>query len=203
MHFAAMEGQENILPEILAELMSDFDDAPGCSDSGVTTEFSLTDLLDESILNWLSDETTTDARPSAKAVKVLSDSARFGNQVTSTDEFTRASKGFVVPKNTSENTKWAIRNFESGQQWRRKHSPVDPVPDDLLECNDPTLLNKWLSLYMMETRRVDGEKFPSKSLDLLLAGLLRYTRDKNPFAVNFLDDKDPNFVRLRGRHNCS
>ena len=100
--FAAMEGldQENILPEILAELMSDFDDAPGCSNSGITTELSLTDLLDELILNWLPDETTTDARPSAKAVKVLSDSARFGNQVTSTEEFTRASTGFV-PKNTS------------------------------------------------------------------------------------------------------
>ena len=48
----------------------------------------------------------------------------------------------------------------------------DDLPDDLLECNDPTLLNKWLSLYMMETRRVDGKKIPSKSLDLLLAGLL-------------------------------
>ena len=76
-------------------------------------------------------------------VKVLGES-RFG--ITSTEELTRASKGFV-PKNTVENTQWALRNFESLRQWRCTQMPDDTVPEHLLQSNDPALLNKWLSLY--------------------------------------------------------
>ena len=73
--------------------------------------------------------------------------------------------------------------------------PDDPVPEDLLESSDPTLLNKWLSLFVMETRRMDGKRFPSTSLDCLL---LRHTHETNLFASNFLAENDPHYAGLRG-----
>lgn len=76
--------------------------------------------------------------------------------------------------------------------------PDDLVPDDLLENSDPALLNKWLSLYILETRRADGKRFTAKSLECLLAGILRYMRSKNPSTSNFLDENDPNYAGLRG-----
>ncbi len=48
-------------------------------------------------------------------------------------------------------------------------------------------------LFVIETRRMDGKKFPSKTIDCLLAGLLRYMRGENPAAVNFLDEKNTDF----------
>ena len=98
-----------------------------------------------------------------------------------------------------ENTQWALRNFESWRQWQCTQMPDDTVPEHLLQSNDPALLNKWLSLYVMETHRVDGKKFPSKSIDCLLSRLLRHMREINPTnASNFLDENDPNYAGLRG-----
>ena len=41
---------------------------------------------------------------------------------------------------------------------------------------------------------MDGKQFPSKFLDCLLAGLLRYMCEKNPFARNFLSESDPQYA---------
>ncbi len=169
-------------------------------------------VLSDSILQWIRQEPELPKendvpKPSedhhqeapgatARFVKILGES-RFGNQVTGTEDLVRMSKGFV-PKNTEENTLWACRNFESWCAWRHTQLPDDPVPADLLDSNDSAALNTWLSLFVIETRRMDGKKFPSKTIDCLLAGLLRYTRGKNPAAVNFLDEKNPDFVGLRG-----
>ena len=87
--------------------------------------------------------------------------SRFGSCVTDEKELDVFSKGFV-PKNTDKNTEWALRNFKSWFVWRLKKNPEDPVPADLLVANDPVALQKWLSLYLIETRRKDGKKFPSK-----------------------------------------
>ena len=64
------------------------------------------------------------------------------------------------------------------------------MPVGLLEANNPVCLNKWLSLYLIETHRKDGRKFPSSTLDCLLSGLYCHAKKLNPFAVNFMDEKD-------------
>ena len=170
------------------------------------TSLELADLVDKSILEWLGDAEGVPAGPavvgpitrsqSSQPPRVLGQS-RFGNQVTGTEKLAEASKSFV-PKKAKEKTQWAVRNFNSWRQWHSQQVPNEPVPEDLLESNDPTLLNKWLSLYVLETRRMDGKRFPSTSLDCLLAGLLRHMREKNPLASNFLDDNDPHYAGLRG-----
>ena len=66
----------------------------------------------------------------------------------------------------------------------------DKCPESLLEDMEPTSLNKWLSTFIAETRKVNGEPYPPTTLHLLLSGLQRYMKamDKerapNIFAKN-------------------
>ena len=56
----------------------------------------------------------------------------------------------------------------------------------------------------METHRVDRKKFPYKSIDCLLSGLLRHVREINPAtASNFLDENNPNYAGLHGTRDTS
>lgn len=67
--------------------------------------------------------------------------SRFGNQVTSEEDLAKPSKGFV-PKSTAESMQWALRNFESWQLCHCERLPDDPVPDHLLEKNDPVFVKQ-------------------------------------------------------------
>ena len=63
-----------------------------------------------------------------------------------------------------------------------------------------------LSLFVVEARKQDGKPYPAKTLYHLLAGILRYMRDVDPKALNFLDQKDGDFKKLHGTmdtHFCS
>ena len=59
-------------------------------------------------------------------------------------------------------------------------------------------------LFDIETKRSDGKSFPSKTIDLLLAGLKRYMvaelKEKDPSVqpANFLSESDHRFAGLRG-----
>ena len=65
----------------------------------------------------------------------------------------------------------------------------------LFEKPDAEKLNRWLSRFVVEARRQDGEPYPARLLYLLLSGLLRHGRYK---SKNFLDKKDPCFLELSG-----
>jgi len=122
-----------------------------------------------------------------KKRKVMSDvMSRFGNEVTSDSELKEISKGFV-PKSTEQNTIWCLRNFQSWCNWREEQG--DPVPKDIHECNNGEILNRWLSLYMKESRRVDSQQFPSRTIHMLLSGLKRYQLEKNPASIDILSEK--------------
>ena len=92
-----------------------------------------------------------------------------------------------VPKNTASSTKWAVSNFQEWQKCRNERSSADEVPEDILECTQPDVLCKWLSLYVAETRKKDGSQYPPKSIYILLTGILRRMRQLNPQCPNFLD----------------
>ena len=97
-----------------------------------------------------------------------------------------------VPKNTDVSMKWAIANFNN---WRddRNARFEEKVPSDLLNGSDATVLGKWLTLYVAETTKQDGSRYPPKSIYLLLTGILRHMRTLNPICPNFLDMADPCF----------
>ena len=106
------------------------------------------------------------------------------------------SKGYT-PVNIKANTEWALRNFKDWCTWRQNESPTDPVPSNLLSSNDADELNKWLSVYVMETRKKNGDRSPFSSLNLLLCGLRRHMKEINPMSPNFLDEKHPKFAGTR------
>ena len=81
-----------------------------------------------------------------------------------------------VPNNTSVNTRWAIKNFTD---WFAAHNS-DATDDDLCpeEVLSPSctadLLNRWLCVFISETRAHNGEECPPRTLYSILTGILRY-----------------------------
>ena len=64
------------------------------------------------------------------------------------------------------------------QEWQKQRDG-DPCHSDLLERPSVEKLNYWLSCFVVECRRVDGQPYPSSTLYQLLAGLLRFSRSKS------------------------
>ena len=100
-----------------------------------------------------------------------------------------------IPKKT---TKWALRNFEDWREVRNRQFPNDKVPMDLLTSDNPTLLSKWLSRFVAETRNAKGDPYTPSTLNQLLASLLRHMRTANPNTPNFMDKKNTHFQGLHG-----
>ena len=155
------------------------------------------------MVEWLKDK--ENEKPNSSKKPKL-DGQRFGKTVTSNKMLKQYSEGFV-PKNTDSNTQWAVCNFEAWRVWRNStgtDGTFVPETRELLTGNDASVLNHWLSLFVIETKRSDGNSFPSKTIDLLLAGLKRYMvaelKEKDPSVqpVNFLSESDHRFAGLRG-----
>ena len=107
-------------------------------------------------------------------------------------------KGPVV-LNTEKSTARALRTFTDWRNERNKQSATgDICPLDLLEKPEVEKLNFWLSRFVVEARRKDGEGYPACTLYLLLAGLLRYGRSKSKLCPNFMDKSDCCFSKLSG-----
>ena len=122
-------------------------------------------------------------------------STRFATFV-SNHQLAALSKG-VTPANTDNSTRWALSNSESWKQARNKKYPDDLIPEDLLTSNHPTLLNRHLSRFVLETRKSNGECDLPKTLHPLLCGILRHM-SINPGCPNFLEKKDSRFKELHG-----
>ena len=107
-------------------------------------------------------------------------------------------KGYVL-QNTDKATTWAMRIFKA---WRIERNKVatDKCPDNLLESPDIHNLNRWLSRFVVECRREDGNPYPPSSISSILAGLYRYSRNRcnAGSCPNFMNWKDPNFRELTG-----
>ena len=116
----------------------------------------------------------------------------------STDKLHDYSKRFV-PVSTRDTTKWAVTNFNDWVKYcNSSECDEDHIPPDILLTATATDLNRVLSLYVMETHNTMGSKYPNKTINLLLAGLRRYMASNDPRAINFLDEKNPEFAGLRG-----
>lgn len=118
---------------------------------------------------------------------------------TSSVEMEKICKGFV-PKNTQKATNWAVRVFEEWRVERNKATSDDgkKCPSNLLECPLQTLLNYWLSRFVVEVRREDGQQYPPTTISNLLAGLYRECRKYDRNCPNFMNRKDPMFKELSG-----
>ena len=173
-------------------------------------------IIDDDTLEWLcgtsklledvvplaEEKENQDPAPEVKRAKLdvtprsKKQSKRFEN-IAASPELASSSKGYIPP-NTEANTQWAVRTFDAWRTWRSTAKPEDPVPEDILSCADAGVLNKWLSLFVLEAQKLEGSKYPSNTLNMLLSGLKRYMVRSNPDTPNFLDEKDPRFSGLRG-----
>ena len=109
----------------------------------------------------------------------------------SEEKVDEAAKG-VVPFNTKKNNGWAERTFYDCVQERNKLMPGDPVPTDLLQCHDTSVVSKYLRYFVLEARTQDCQKYPPSTLRSLLSELNR--RVKGPFSI--LDKGNPAFREL-------
>ena len=105
-----------------------------------------------------------------------------------------------VPKKTDDSTQWSVRTFRN---WMKEHNERvieedDEIPEDILESMNPQVLNKWLSVFIVEARKVNCEPYPPTTLHNILSGILRYMRSLDPHRCpNFFSKSDTNFVSFR------
>ena len=153
-----------------------------------------------------------DMPPSKRRKGFLSSEERFGQAVSSdmlrqvssppedvTTPSEASSKSTPPSTNryTMANNAWALRNFRDWLSWRRQVHPDDPVDEDILYTNVPEQISKWFSLFMLETRRKDGTKFPASSMNSLVCALQRLRRERDPLALSILDDRHPGLAEFR------
>ena len=92
-----------------------------------------------------------------------SEKARFAKPLSEM-QMTDLEKGPVVP-NTEKSTAWALRTFNDWHNERNKQSATgDICPLDLLKKPEAEKLNFWLSRFIVEVRRKDGEPYPARTL---------------------------------------
>ena len=73
-------------------------------------------------------------------------------------------KGPSVPK-TEKNTAWAVRVFQEWLKQRNDTSTDDKkCPYNLLEKPVADKLNYWLSRFVVEARRSDGQCYPATTI---------------------------------------
>ena len=93
----------------------------------------------------------------------------------------------MIPCNTLHNTNWAVGTFLSWvKQWNQLvPEKIDP---DILSCGDAERLLYVLQLFVMEARKVDGERYPPGTIRNLLHGIsCELIKNKAVFAI--LDKK--------------
>ena len=94
-----------------------------------------------------------------------------------------------VPKNTTITTTWA-HSIRSA--WCKARNIEKLVAKMSLEEID-----KYLSHFVFDARRQDGNSYPPKTLYLLVCGLQRFLRESGRPEVAFFDKKQPVFDRSR------
>lgn len=115
---------------------------------------------------------------------------------TSPSSMDRICRGYVPP-NTGKATKWALKVFDD---WRhaRNATSEEQCPENLLIEPEVDKLNYWLSRFVVETRREDGQPYPPSSISNILAGLYRHCKAVVRDFPYFMNRRDQRFRELTG-----
>ncbi|VDI17737.1 Hypothetical predicted protein [Mytilus galloprovincialis] len=95
--------------------------------------------------------------------------------------------------NTKKATKWAVNVYKDWQESKIGSGLIIPNLKDL-SVQD---INNILGKFVVEVRKRDGEKYPAKTLYLLVTGLLRGMRSQGVSNLNFLNESGDRFLRFR------
>ena len=96
-------------------------------------------------------------------------SSRFGR--SSADELeAKATK--TMAKNSALSSKWALTNFNQWFEDYNERNQNCKCPEELLSpCCSTEILNRWLCVYVVETRNQNGDLYPPKTIYALLCGI--------------------------------
>ena len=131
----------------------------------------------------------SDAPPSSQPHSGPANSSRF--KVLATDSDVEEAKKRAVPRNTEKNTSWAVNIWKQWSAHRRQTcTSYCDWPTHLLIVH-PTEMNNWLSKFVQEARKKNGDHYPPDTLYCICSGLLRFVRETRP-EINIF--KDPTFA---------
>ena len=104
-------------------------------------------------------------------------------------------KGFV-PITPQKLTSGSTVCSRFGEATGTALSNTDTCPENLLEAPKAAALNYWLSHFVIEARRGDGEPYPGSTIVNVLPGLYHYSRQCDKDCLNFMNRKDSHFRDL-------
>ena len=96
-----------------------------------------------------------------------------------------------VPKSTRNVNKWSYKIFSEWQRQRENKDPsqeqcsftFEPEKIQCLETNivhmSPESLNLWLTKFVQEVCKPDGQRYPARTLYNIVCGLQRHLLDSN------------------------
>ena len=118
---------------------------------------------------------------------------------TSDEAMATFCKGYV-PLNMQKNTAWAVKVFSEWRAERNSISSEKLCPANLLDNPDVQELNYWLSCFVTEVRKKDGQPNPPRTIQQILAGLQRRMLEGHPEVLKFMDSQQACFCDLH--HTC-
>ena len=128
---------------------------------------------------------------------------RFGPLVSDSD--ISSLQKTAVCANTKKNTTWAVNVWNEWVDYRRQQNPLDYPP--YLLTMTLAEMDKWLSRFVLEVRRKDGNVYPPNTIHQLCCGILRHVQDvkpdldifKNPaLALSLYSTAKKNYCGRRG-----
>ena len=112
-----------------------------------------------------------------------------------TDSEVEQAKASAVPLNTRKNTNWAVNIWKDWSQHRcQATSSITEWPVHLFIAQ-PQELDHWLSKFVLEAQKANGEPYPPDTLYGVCTGLLRYIRERRPEINIFKDPQYAGFQR--------
>ena len=94
------------------------------------------------------------------------------------------------------NTRWAVKNFEEWAACHNKCHPENLCPPGVLLSDDADEVSTWLQKYVLGTRKTSGEKYPPRTLHMLLSGLQRYMHEQKEHSFHIFSQDLPPFQKL-------
>ena len=91
------------------------------------------------------------------------------------DDFEELSKGFIPPNAAADLRKF-VHLFQVWAKDSNACFPGEKVPDDLLLTDDHQSLSCWLLQFCTEMRKVDGTRYPPRTIQHYLLGIQRHIR---------------------------
>ena len=111
-----------------------------------------------------------------------------------------------IPKSTRSSTKWALKVFSEWQVARVNKNPrieersfkIDIDKVQTLDTNIANMsvetLNFWLTKFVQEVAKANGERYPGRSLYMIAAGLQRHLGESGN-AIRLLNQDEARLVK--------